>query len=194
MKISISAVLAVLASTALAAPTPAGDLIPRACTTIAPTIIDILDVSTPNTPSPGQHFSLARTPNTNTRVSAITFNNIPAGATGCMLEIDIPALAQDNQIASGDSQADIWTTSPWDSSSLPTWNNQPALREMVSTFTFPTQKNTNPFHTVLASNTCSSTMSFLARLSTWQTHEGHVDFQNLIGGANPIGWSLVYNC
>ncbi|PWY69054.1 hypothetical protein BO70DRAFT_382601 [Aspergillus heteromorphus CBS 117.55] len=194
MKTTIPAAFAALASLVVATPTPAAPLVARACTTIAPTIIDVLDSSTPNTARPGEDLSLARSASANTRVSAFTFNNIPAGATGCMLEIDIPVLTENNEIAEGSSQADIWTTSPWDSSSLPTWNNQPTLQAMVSTFIFPTGQTSSPFHTVLASNSCSSTMSFLARLSTWQTTEGHVDFQNSIGGSQPIGWSLVFNC
>ncbi|GKZ91327.1 hypothetical protein AnigIFM59636_003579 [Aspergillus niger] len=180
--------LTLLASVASTSPTPA-NLIPRACTTIAPTAIDILDSANPNTPSTGQQFSLARTATTNTKISALTFTGIPNGATGCMLAIDIPALAQ--PIATGSSQADIWTTNPWDLTSAPTWNNQPTRREMVSTFQFPTSPTTSPFHTILASNTCSNTMSFLALLSTWQTTAGSVDFPNSIGGSQPIGFSLT---
>ncbi|GKZ17430.1 hypothetical protein AbraIFM66951_004732 [Aspergillus brasiliensis] len=188
--------LTLFTSMALTSPTPA-NLIPRACTTITPTAIDILDSANPDTASIGQQFSLSRTPTTNTKISALTFTDIPTDATGCMLAIDIPpALAQ--PIATGSStQADIWTTSPWNlttSSPLPTWNNPPARQEMVSTYEFPTSPSTSPVHRILASNRCSNTMSFLAVLSTWQTTSGSVDFENSIGGSQSIGFSLVFNC
>ncbi|RAL03284.1 uncharacterized protein BO80DRAFT_423217 [Aspergillus ibericus CBS 121593] len=183
--------LALLASLALASPTPV-DLAARACTTISPTIIDVLDSANPNTPSPGQHFSLARSATANTKVSALTFTGIPNDATGCMLAVDIPALTQ--PIAQGSSQADIWSTDPWDSNSLPTWANQPNRREMVGTYQFPNAPTTTPAHTIVASNACSTTMSWLALLSTWQSTAGSVDFDNSVTGSNPIGFSLVYNC
>ncbi|PYI03167.1 hypothetical protein BO78DRAFT_323441 [Aspergillus sclerotiicarbonarius CBS 121057] len=185
------ATLALLASMALASPTPV-DLVARACTTISPSTIDVLDSANPNTPSTGQHFSLARTATANTKVSALTFTGIPNDATGCMLTIDIPALTQ--PIAQGANQADIWSTDPWDSNSPPTWNNQPNKREMVGTYQFPNTPTSTPAHTIIASNTCSTTMSWLALLSTWQTTSGTVDFQNSIAGTNPTGFSLVYNC
>ncbi|OOF93940.1 hypothetical protein ASPCADRAFT_209192 [Aspergillus carbonarius ITEM 5010] len=185
------AALALLTTMALTSPTPI-DLAARACTTISPTIIDILDSANPNTPNPGQHFSLARSAIANTKISALTFTGIPTDATGCMLTIDIPALTQ--PIAQGANQADIWSTDPWDSTSLPTWNNQPNRREMVGTYQFPNTPTSSPTHTIIASNTCSTRMSWLALLSTWQTTSGTVDFQNSVSGANPIGFSLVYNC
>src|SRR5690242_3738516 len=64
--------LTLLTSMALTSPTPA-NLIPRACTTITPTAIDILDSANPDTPSISQQFSLSRTATTNTKISALTF-------------------------------------------------------------------------------------------------------------------------
>ncbi|KAE8386994.1 hypothetical protein BDV23DRAFT_175029 [Aspergillus alliaceus] len=188
------ALLALIFSAAIAVPTPT-ELVPRACTTLAPSIIDVLDAANPNTPSPGQQFTLERSgsPLKNNKIAALTFNNIPAGATGCRLELGFPPLSE-GQIAPRDIQADIWSTDPWDSSSLPTYNHQPNKREMVATTIFPKGPTTQASHTVLASNTCSSTMSWLALLSEWQNFPGSVNFQNSIGNGPEFGFSLVFNC
>ncbi|EAU32754.1 predicted protein [Aspergillus terreus NIH2624] len=188
-----------LLASATASPTPTYDLAPRACGTLGPSVIDVLRVSTPDNASPGQQFTVSRAgyPPYNTQISALTFNYIPASATGCMLEIDIPALAQANQIAEGATQVDIWTTDPWDYYSLPTYNKPPKKREMVGTYIFPTQPTSAETKTIIASNTCSDTMSFLVELSGWQTQSGSVSFYNTLGGKQgivPIGFRMVFNC
>ncbi|KAF7589822.1 hypothetical protein BBP40_003632 [Aspergillus hancockii] len=195
------ALLALLFSAATAIPTPTEDLLPRACTTRAPSVIDILKDSTPNTASIGQQFTLERTrsppgdpnaPLKNTQLSALTFTNIPAGATGCRLEVAFPPLSA-NSIANGDTQAEIWSTDPWDTNSTPTFNNPPKKREMVGTYRFPTAANDQAVHTVIASNTCSGTMSWLAYLSDWQQGTGSVNFGNRLD-IHHLGFSLVFNC
>ncbi|KAL2869599.1 uncharacterized protein BJX67DRAFT_333499 [Aspergillus lucknowensis] len=186
-----SLAVSLLLSAAQAAPT----LTTRACATVTPSVIDVLRISTPDNASPGQQFTLSRagSPVSQTQKSALSFD-IPEGAIGCMLQIQIPVLTRDNQIASGDTQADIWTTQPWTSSQLPTWRNPPQRDQFVSTFRFETQKTTTPFQTVLHSNSCSTTMSYLVELSDWQGGEGSVDFYNSPGGSEGIGFSMVYNC
>jgi hypothetical protein len=188
-----------LLAAATASPTPTEDLVPRACGTLGPSVIDVLRVSTPDNASPGQQFTVSRAgyPPYNTQISAITFNYIPQGATGCMLEIDIPVLTQPNQIAEGATQVDIWTTDPWDWHSLPTYNRPPKRREMVGTYIFPTQPTTEESKRIIASNTCSDTMSFLVELSNWQTQSGSVNFYNTLGGKQgivPIGFRMIFNC
>ncbi|KAL2813392.1 hypothetical protein BJX63DRAFT_394313 [Aspergillus granulosus] len=179
-----------LFSAAQAAPTATK----RACTTVAPTVIDVLRISTPGNASPGQQFTLSRAgfPVDDTQRSAMSFD-IPPGSTGCMLQVQIPVLTEDEQIASGDSQADIWTTQPWTSANLPTWNNPPQRDQFVSTFRFESEQTDEPFQTVLHSNTCSTMMSYLVELSGWQG-EGSVNFSNSPGGLNGLGFSMVYNC
>ncbi|KAF7168852.1 hypothetical protein CNMCM5623_001794 [Aspergillus felis] len=196
------ALLSLLLAAATAAPTPTEDLVPRSCGTLGPSVIDVLRVSTPDNASPGQQFTLSRAgiPPYNTQISALSFDYIPVNATGCMLEIDIPALTQANQIAEGATQVDIWTTdpwNPWDYSSLPTYNKPPKRREMVGTYIFPTQPTTAESKTIIASNTCSDPMSFLVELSGWQTQSGSVNFYNTLGGKQgivPIGFRMIFNC
>lgn len=186
-----------LVALASSSPTPA-DLSPRACNTTGPSTIAVIDRNAPNTPSAGQQFTLDRKYGSNSVFSLLTFGLIPSGATSCMLEFTIPALDDPNQIASGTAtQADIWTTDPWDDTNPPTYSSQPQRREFVSTTIFPTGATSNAFQTVLASNVCSKPMSFLVELSTWQSGEGHVDFINSLGGVQgiePIGFKMVYNC
>ncbi|KAL3456970.1 hypothetical protein BJX64DRAFT_29277 [Aspergillus heterothallicus] len=186
---TIAAVLLLL-SAARAAPTE----MKRACTTVAPSVIDVLRISTPDNASPGQQFTLSRSgsPVGDTQRSALSFD-VPPGSTGCMLQVQIPVLTENEQIASGQSRVDIWSTQPWTSASLPTWNNPPQRDQFVSTFGFETEETSAPFQTILHSNTCSTTMSYLVELSGWQG-EGSVNFSNSPGGVDGIGFSMVFNC
>ncbi|KAB8278129.1 hypothetical protein BDV30DRAFT_204157 [Aspergillus minisclerotigenes] len=186
--------IALLFSTAIAVPTPT-ELLPRACTTLAPAVINTLDAANPNTPYSGQQFTLERSgsPLIDNKISVLTFSKIPAGATGCRLEIELPPLS-DGQIAPSNTQADVWSADPGDGSSLPTYNHPPHKREMVATYIFPKGPTTKATHTVLASNTCSTTMSWLVQLSEWQSSAGSVNFQNSVGNGADIGFMLVYNC
>ncbi|EAW11092.1 uncharacterized protein ACLA_067290 [Aspergillus clavatus NRRL 1] len=193
------ALFGLLLAGASAVPTPTEDLVPRACSTLGPSTIDVLRVSTPDNASPGLQFTLSRagSPVYNTQVAALTFEYIPTGATGCMLEIDIPPLAQVNQIAQGATQVDIWTTDPWNWNNLPTWNHPPTKRSMVGTYIFPTQQTTTTSKTIVMSNTCDNIMSFQVELSGWQNQEGSVNFFNTLGGKVglvPIGFRMIYNC
>src|SRR5436190_13968452 len=176
-----------LSQIASAAPTADGtvDIVPRACSTQIPSIIDVLYASTGGNPNPGQYFTIGRagSPAYNTIKSALTFEYIPAGATGCMLAIEFPILDQDEQIATGPSvTAEVWTTSPWTGANLPTYNNPPVKNQMVGTINFPTYKTTETFKTIVASNTCSPVMSFLVEYAGWQTGSGSVHFYNSQGG------------
>ncbi|MCJ1361018.1 hypothetical protein MMC16_000114 [Acarospora aff. strigata] len=180
------------------APDATAELVPRACSTLGPSNINVLRKAFPDAPSTGQTFELARTggPNSNTIKSGVTFEHIPAGATGCMLQIEFPPLTSDNQIASGTgTQADVWSTSP--AGPGVTWNNPPVKNQFVATTIFPTGKTTQGFKTILASNSCSPTMSFLFELSDWQQGAGSVKFYNSLGGKQglqPIGFSMIFNC
>ncbi|MCJ1256029.1 hypothetical protein MMC24_003848 [Lignoscripta atroalba] len=194
--------LTLLSTLTAAAPTPAADaeLAPRACGTQAPSIIDVLRASTGDNASPGGQFTLARAGNPpyNTIKSALTFEYIPQGATGCMLQIQFPSFAADGAIANGTAtQADVWSTQPFTYANLPTYNHPPVKDQFVSTVIFPTKKTTSAFKTTLASNTCSPVMSYLIELSDWQQGAGSVNFFNTLGGKQgivPIGFSMVYNC
>ncbi|OXV06749.1 hypothetical protein Egran_05484 [Elaphomyces granulatus] len=173
-------------STAVAVP-----LEQRACTTIQPTSIDVLNKANPNTASLGKQFTLGRTSGTDNIISTLTFENIPHGATGCMINILIPDLTKPNEIASGTAtQANVWTVQPWTTSSPPTYNKPPVRNAFVSTTIFPTGVTTSPYATVLESNSCSPVMSFLFELSTWQQGSGSVNFAN----SPAIGFSLTFNC
>lgn len=183
-------------------PTPSEEKTKRYCTVQRPDIINVLSASDPDNAHYTGFVNLTRTagnPGQNTQSTALSFVYIPQGSTGCMLQFTLPALKTENQIASGTAtQADIWTTEPWDRESTnPTWNNPPQKREMVATAIFPTWKTDQVFETVLASNVCSRPMSFLVELSTWQTGEGEVSFFNSRGekpGMEVIGFSMRYNC
>lgn len=198
---ALAAAITLLVPLTYAAPTPTEDLAPRACGTQGPNIIDLLKKSSPDTAFPGQRFTLQRTggpPYTDTISAAITFNLIPAGATGCMLQIEIPPFATDNAIANGTAtQADVSTTQPWSFNNEPTWNHPAAKIALVSTTIFPTQRSTTGYKTILTSNSCSPIMSYVFELSGWQQGAGNVDFVDTQGGKQglvPIGFTMIYNC
>jgi hypothetical protein len=175
------------------------ELVPRACATLGPSIIDILEKGDPDHPHNGQVFNLARggTPASNNFISVVTFNYIPAGATGCMLRVHYPPFQHPNQIAIGDAtQADVWSVAP-DPAGVSTWNHPPARDQFVATTIFPEAASTEPFETILMSNTCKPTMSFLFEQSNWQQGGGSVQFYNTLGGKQglqPLGFSMIFNC
>jgi len=208
MLLSTAILVSVITSIASALPSPVAnpeaspaELVPRACSTLGPSPIDVLEKSDPNNPHDGPVFQLDRTGSsgsyTNDNITVLTFNYIPAGATGCMLQVEFPPLTQPNQIASGTAtQANVWTVAP-DPNGVSTYNNPPVRNQFVSTLIFPTTTSTEIYKTILYSNTCSPTMSFLFELSTWQQGTGHVQFFNSLGGKQglqPIGFSMIFDC
>jgi hypothetical protein len=60
----------------------------------------------------------------------------------------------------------------------------------VASLEFPNYKSQGPFKTVLMSNACQESVSFLLELSDWQQQAGNVDFYQQAGE----GFEMVYNC
>jgi hypothetical protein len=196
---------------ASAVPTPA-ELAPRACATLGPANISNLNKTMPNDYINGQTVRLHRNggPNSNTIKSVVSFAFIPPGATGCMLQINIPKLPTQNNpgpIASGSgTQSDVWLITnpprdnPYDFGFIYeySWNKPPVKSQFVSTTIFPNQSPTDaPYKTFMWSGTCKQQLSFQLELSDWQQGSGDVEFFNTLGGKiglTPIGFSLVYNC
>lgn len=194
-----------------AVPTPA-ELAPRACSTLGPANISRLNKTAPNEYLNGQTFALHRDggANSNTIKSVVSFAFIPPGATGCMLQIDIPKLPTGNNpgpIASGTgTQADVWLvtnpprSNPYDFGFIYeySWNKPPVKNQFVSTTIFPTGSPTDaPYKTFMWSGTCQQQLSFQFELSDWQQGSGDVNFFDTLGGKQgltPIGFSMVYNC
>lgn len=213
MVVSLSrwmALFATIVSIASAVPTPA-ELAPRACSTVGPVNISKLDKSAPDSKNNGLVFALHRNggANSNTVKAVVSFSFIPPGATGCMLQIDLPRLPTQNNpgpIASGTgTQSDVWllknppVSNPYDYSFVYdyTWNHPPQKNQFVSTTIFPTGIPTDPYKTFMWSGTCQQTMSFQFELSDWQQGSGDVNFFNTLGGKvglTPIGFSMIYNC
>ncbi|PGH34503.1 hypothetical protein GX50_02686 [[Emmonsia] crescens] len=192
-----------LLGAAIAAPAPAADLAPnktvslapRARPTIPPTLIDIMDASNPHTAYLGNAFTIQRMGGTglNNLISTFTFANIPGGATGCSLAIEFPPTQRDNQIGFGPSvTVDIWSTDPWSpyGPAYPTYYSQPRKNQLVGTINIPITRTQTPFKTIVASNTCSPTMSWLAEYSTWQQGDGAAYWYNSPGY---VGFSLIFD-
>lgn len=185
-----------------AGPSPV-DLVPRACSSLGPSPIDVLQASDPNTPSVTGAFRLERTNSVDDVSTALTFNYIPAGATGCTLHVIFPPHTP-GAIASGTAtQADVWLASP-DRYGTSTWNNPPQKQQHVSTVIFPAEGSTDTFETNLWAGNCpvpptpdGGTLTFLFELSTWQQGNGSVSFFNSLGGKQGLqaeGFSLIFNC
>jgi hypothetical protein len=194
-----------------AVPTPA-ELAPRSCSTLGPANISKLNKAAPNDYINGALFTLHRNggSNSNTIKSVVSFSYIPPGATGCMLQIDIPKLPTQNNpgpIASGTgTQSDVWLiTNPPQDNPYNTqylyeysWNKPPIKSQFVSTTIFPVGSPTDsPYKTFMWSGTCKQQLSFQFELSDWQQGSGDVNFYDTMGGKQgltPIGFTMVYNC
>jgi hypothetical protein len=190
-----------LAQTTSAHPSPV-DLVRRACSTLGPSLIDVLQAADPNSPSVTGDFRLDRTDSVNEVLTALTFNYIPPGATGCTLHVTFPP-HDPGTIASGTTtQANVYLASP-DPYGTSTWNNRPQTEQMVATVIFPTEGSTDTYETNLWAGTCpfgptqnGGTLTFLFELSNWQQGSGSVNFYNSLGGKGfeAVGFSLIFDC
>ena len=175
-------------------PTPS-DLVPRACTTIQPSFISYFSRDSPTTSNPDSHYVLSRTggPNSNTYETVFRFDNIPAGSTGCQLQLQWPARAI---LGSGATDTQLYGVQGQVSEAT-TWANPPVKGTLWASIQFPTQSSDQPYKTIVQSNTCpeSGSVSFLLELSDWQTGAGAVDFyQRNFYPSEAQGFTLVYDC
>ena len=180
-----------LLSVASAIPRPNPVLARGNCQTVPPTTIDVLDVSAPDVSKTGHNFRLESTGNpiSNTKISALTFA-IPSGATGCVLRV------HKTPVVSGNNVADVWMTSPWNAHSPPTWNNLPRKNEMVGKLIFPTDQSAIEDVKNIASNACSTTMSYLVEFTEPPRSEGSIEFYNTAGSGSKdaMGFDMQFNC
>jgi hypothetical protein len=163
----------------------------RACTNQWPDVVETFSQAAPTTSETGT-LRLARSdgPGSNTLKAGITFHNIPAGATGCMLNLAIPPVSSPNQFAIGSNTFDVrGVSSPIESTT--NWNTIPPTTTLWATMNMPEGIQTSPFQTVLVSTRCSSTMSFLLQLSDWQQGAGQVWISQ---EPTQYGFWLTYNC
>lgn len=180
--------LSIAAPTADASASATEDLVPRACTTIQPSFISYLDSAHPNQANSGLHYRLSPTggSGSNKITTVMRFDSIPAGSTGCMFQYAYPA---NKALGTGATQADLFGTKD-PVSSANNWNNKPVKTTKWASLEFPNYKIQGPFKTVLMSNTCQESVSFLLELSDWQQQAGNVDFYQQAGE----GFEMVYNC
>ena len=169
----------------------------RACTVNQPTTIN-----RPSSDDPSGHstfgdldFVVSRdSSSSNTEVSIVTFDKIPAGATGCTLQVQWPALTVNGFFAHGyngqsEITVDVYTLNTPDTNGTLTWDDLPVPDTKVSQVNFPTV--TSPaFQTNLVSGTCSSSMSYLFEIDDFQSGPDSVEFTN----RPALGFSLIYNC
>jgi len=178
-----------------ATPTPA-QLAPRACTTVTPDVFITFTKQNPLYSSPGGLVLLNRTGGAGSNVAkaGFTFNNVPAGATGCQLQFRLPAITQPNQFATGANTVNVFgVQSPITYQT--TWNNPPVLTTQWGSINIP-EWTTGATETIVASNTCSSSVSYEIELADWQQNAGLVEFYNSGFDRSPPnqGFFLVYNC
>jgi Ubiquitin 3 binding protein But2 C-terminal domain len=171
-------------------PTPA-ELTPRACTTIQPSYISYFEKANPTTSTSGfGQYRLARTggTNSNTAKSVFRFDNITAGATGCMLQFQLGA---GREHASGANDASLFTVKGQVGDNT-NWNNQPVKDTQVSSLQFPTTRAPDAYETIAYASTCPAggSVSFLLEESDWQQNAGSIAFMQ--GQAS--GFSMIYNC
>ncbi|KAL1966599.1 hypothetical protein VTN77DRAFT_4010 [Rasamsonia byssochlamydoides] len=122
--------------------------------------------------------------------AGITFNDVLANGTGCMLNIAIPQVTQTGEFAGGSNTFDVWRVSSPITNST-TWNTIPSRTTMWATMNMPIDVTTGPFQTVLMSDTCNETMSFYFQLSDWQQQAG---FVRILQEDMEYGFWLTYGC
>ncbi|OAX80437.1 hypothetical protein ACJ72_05233 [Emergomyces africanus] len=172
-------------------------LSPR-CKVIYPTTFVTMSSAHPDNGHRGSHVDIKRVKKgdkfTNTWETLLTFTGIPDGATGCMLRLQMPETVEQGGL-NGTGPAvvvDVWKVGAFapKTDSMPTFNHYPNLQAMVATFNVPVGGN-QPFDNILASDACSSTMSFLLRYSDWQQGEGSARWVQL---NDHFGFSLIHSC
>jgi Ubiquitin 3 binding protein But2 C-terminal domain len=178
----------------IAAPTADSSLTlnPRACTTVQPAYISYFQKDPPTESNSGDIYRASRTaggPESNTEKSVFRFDNIPAGATGCMLQYQLP---KGNYYATGDANDVSLFTVKGQVDNKTNWNNQPVKDTKVSSLQVPKTRLAEDYKTIVYASTCpaSGSVSFLLEESDWQQTAGVIAFTQ--GEAS--GFSMIYNC
>jgi hypothetical protein len=179
-----------LAAPSLASPLPTTGGSKRSCTIQFPDVAVTFSQLSPVSSDPGILMARTGGPGTNDIKAGITFNGIPAGATGCMLSFALPPVTSPNEFAVGANNFDVFGVSAPITTSTD-WNNQPSTTTKWASMDVPEWVQTQPFQTVLMSDTCSPTMSFLLQLSDWQQQAGQVAIP--VDGVTSGFW-MTYNC
>ena len=174
---------------ALAAALPSPMLEKRACTTANPSVYVTYSKPYANSNEPNT-IAMQRGggPGSNFRKAGITFN-IPAGSTGCALHFALPAITVPNQVAVGANTVDVFGASPAVTSAT-TWDTQPATTTKWASFNAPDYV-TGASSTILLSDTCKTTMSYVLQLADWQQNQGQVF---ILQSPPSSGFYMTYNC
>jgi len=189
---AISIAATFLASALLSAATPTPTLVPRACSTVFPTVIDLIDQAMPNSTTDGMTVTVAldQAANSTTlthRDALVIFNNIPAGAYGCQLEAIFPAGAVIT--SSGVTQVNVFSlnrvASPTD-----TYATAPNNVGQIGIITFSSSP-TGPTKQVINSAACSTSLSYRLSLASDANRPGSVTFQEIAGAQ---GLQITFNC
>lgn len=189
---ALSITFAILATALLSSAKPTGtsNLVPRACTTVFPTFIDLIDQANPTTNTDGMQVTVALDPatgNTFTRRDALVrFDNIPAGSYACQLEAVFPAGA--TVTSTGASQVNVFSldrlAEPTD-----TYATAPNNVGLFGTITFASDPNTATTR-VINSAACAPSLSYRLSLASDST-AGSVSFAEV---ANSQGLQITFNC
>lgn len=188
---ALSITSAILATALLSSAKPTATLVPRACTTVFPTFIDLIDQANPTTSTSGMDFTVALDPaagNTFTRRDAlVTFDNIPAGSYGCQLEAIFPAGA--TVTSTGASQVNVYSldrvAAPTD-----TYATSPNNVILFGTITFASDP-TGPTTRVINSAACAPSLSYRFSLAGDSGTAGSVSFAEI---ATTQGLQITFNC
>lgn len=194
-----TAITSTILTTALlssALPTGTSDLVPRACTTQYPTLIDhIYELSPDVANQQSNFFEIAHVPVPDGAPSrlyrrdvVVQFDHIPAGSYGCQLEAYFPAGGTVEQ--SGASRVDVFTV---DRHATPgdTWNTAPKPVSLFGTVTFEA-KGDEVVKRVLNSGVCDDTLTYRFTIAS-ETEAGTVYFREG-AGVGGQGLRLTHNC
>lgn len=193
--IAITTTLLTTAFFSSAVPTGTSDLVPRACTTQYPTLIDHIYENSPDLANQqNNYFEIAHDtvsggdPRLYRRDVIVQFDNIPANSYGCQLEAYFPAGGTVYQY--GASQVNVFTV---DKHATPadTWNTAPKPVSLFGTITFEAKAN-EPVKRVINSGVCNTTLTYRFTIAS-ETQVGEVYFPEG-PDFNGQGLRLTHNC
>lgn len=187
--LSITSVFLATAILSSATPTGTSNLVPRACTTVYPALIDLIDQQNPTVANPSTNVEVALNDVAGTlyhRDALVRFDNIPAGSYACQLEAYFPAAATITQ--SGSTLVDVFSVDR-NALATDTYAVSPQRVGIFGTLTFQSSA-TQPTKQVINSAACSPSLTYRLAISS-QTAVGDVNFVNT---AAAQGLQITFNC
>jgi hypothetical protein len=130
--------------------------------------------------------------------TGFSFNNLPANATGCMLQFEYPSVWLKDLFATGANNFDVFASETPIAYGT-SWDTQPGKAGFLTSGNVAEWITTEEFKTNLwSTSSCGPGLSFIIELSDWQQDYGRIEMLNGGFTSMPIainsGFSIIYYC